>query len=63
MPEPRRYVLTGAPGTGRTTMIEALHRGGHATDREAATDLISERQAQGYAEPWHQPDRCGHGWP
>lgn len=44
-------------------MIEALHRGGHATDREAATDLISERQAQGYAEPWHQPDRCGHGWP
>ncbi|MGW5555790.1 AAA family ATPase [Micromonospora sp. NPDC003944] len=56
MPEPRRYVLTGAPGAGKTTTIEALHRRGHPTVREAATDLIAERQAQGYAEPWHHND-------
>ncbi|MGC5291014.1 AAA family ATPase [Micromonospora sp. DT231] len=56
MPEPRRYVLTGAPGAGKTTMIQALHRRGHVTVREAATDLIAERQAQGYAEPWHDSD-------
>ncbi|MCG5463753.1 AAA family ATPase [Micromonospora sp. MED01] len=56
MPEPRRYVLTGAPGAGKTTMIEALRRRGHVTVREAATDLIAERQAQGYATPWHDTD-------
>ncbi|MEW2147150.1 AAA family ATPase [Micromonospora vinacea] len=56
MPEPRRYVLTGAPGAGKTTTIRALHHRGHATVREAATDLIAERQAQGYATPWHDTD-------
>ncbi|MBQ1020809.1 AAA family ATPase [Micromonospora sp. D93] len=25
MPKPQRYVLTGAPGAGKTTLIEALH--------------------------------------
>ncbi|RAO39478.1 hypothetical protein PSN13_00502 [Micromonospora saelicesensis] len=56
MPEPRRYVLTGAPGAGKTSVIEALRHRGHVTVREAATDLIAERQAQGYAEPWHDHD-------
>ncbi|RAO47516.1 hypothetical protein ONO86_02934 [Micromonospora noduli] len=53
MPEPRRYVLTGAPGAGKTSVIEALRHRGHVTVREAATDLIAKRQAQGRAEPWH----------
>ncbi|MCF0094849.1 AAA family ATPase [Micromonospora sp. MH99] len=56
MPEPRRYVLTGAPGAGKTTLLEALHHRGHVTVREAATDIITERQARGCAEPWHEPD-------
>ncbi|MFG3556601.1 AAA family ATPase [Micromonospora sp. NPDC047557] len=56
MREPRRYVLTGAPGAGKTTLLEALRHRGHATVREAATDIIAERQAQGCAEPWHEPD-------
>jgi len=56
MPEPQRFVLTGAPGAGKTTMIEALHHKGHVTVREAATDLIAERQAQGCAEPWRDGD-------
>ncbi|MET8092995.1 AAA family ATPase [Micromonospora sp. NPDC005220] len=56
MPQPRRYVLTGAPGAGKTTTIEALHHRGHVTVQEAATDLIADMQTQGYAEPWHRPD-------
>ncbi|MEV7328104.1 AAA family ATPase [Micromonospora sp. NPDC093244] len=56
MPEPRRFVLTGAPGAGKTTLLEALGRRGHVTVREAATDVIAERQARGCAEPWDEPD-------
>ncbi|MFC4017440.1 AAA family ATPase [Micromonospora sp. GCM10011542] len=51
----RRYVLTGAPGAGKTTLLEALRRRGHLVVREAATDVIAARQAQGYAEPWREP--------
>ncbi|MEH1168522.1 AAA family ATPase [Micromonospora sp. CPCC 205539] len=54
MTEPRRYVLTGAPGAGKTTLIEALSRRGHRVVREAATDIIAARQAQGCAEPWQE---------
>ncbi|MEU4400109.1 AAA family ATPase [Micromonospora orduensis] len=56
MPEPRRYVLTGAPGAGKTTLLEALRHRGYVTVREAATDVIAERQAQGCAAPWHEPE-------
>jgi predicted ATPase len=37
----RRYVLTGAPGAGKTTLAEALHRRGHVVVREAATDVVA----------------------
>jgi predicted ATPase len=53
--EPRRYVLTGAPGAGKTTLLEALRRRGHLVVREAATDVITARQAQGCTEPWQEP--------
>ncbi|GAB3935454.1 AAA family ATPase [Micromonospora vulcania] len=56
MTEPRRHVLTGAPGAGKTTLIEALRRRGHLVVREAATDVIAARQAQGSAEPWREAD-------
>ncbi|MEV4657426.1 AAA family ATPase [Micromonospora sp. NPDC049301] len=52
----RRYVLTGAPGAGKTTLVEALRRQGHVVVREAATDVIAARQAQGCAEPWREPE-------
>ncbi|WP_410809221.1 AAA family ATPase [Micromonospora sp. 067-2] len=55
MPEPRRYVLTGAPGAGKTILLDALRHRGHVTVREAATDVIAARQAQGCAQPWQEP--------
>jgi predicted ATPase len=48
----RRYVLTGAPGAGKTTLIEALRDRGHAVVAEAATDVIARRHADGLPEPW-----------
>jgi len=48
----RRYVLTGAPGAGKTTLIDALRERGHPVVAEAATDVIARRHAAGLHEPW-----------
>ncbi|MEU6077809.1 AAA family ATPase [Micromonospora sp. NPDC047074] len=48
----RRYVLTGAPGAGKTTLADALRRRGWEVVGEAATDVIAAQQARGVAEPW-----------
>ncbi|HEV8569061.1 MAG TPA: ATP-binding protein [Actinoplanes sp.] len=37
----RRYVLTGAPGAGKTTLADALRRRNHTVVPEAATDVIA----------------------
>ncbi|NUR89123.1 MAG: AAA family ATPase, partial [Nonomuraea sp.] len=47
-----RYVLTGAPGAGKTALAQALAARGHRVVAEAATDVIAERQAGGEDEPW-----------
>jgi predicted ATPase len=52
----KRYVLTGAPGAGKTSVLGALQARGFAVVAEAATDVISERQGHGIAEPWQQDD-------
>jgi predicted ATPase len=51
----RRYVLTGAPGAGKTVLGRELERQGEAFVAEAATDVIEEAQAHGLGEPWTQP--------
>jgi predicted ATPase len=50
-----RYILTGAPGAGKTVLIRALERAGFAVIEEAATDLIALITAQGVAEHWREP--------
>ncbi|MEW2379094.1 AAA family ATPase [Micromonospora sp. NPDC047812] len=50
----RRYVLTGAPGAGKTTLADALRRRGWDVVAEAATDVIAAEQEQGGAEPWRK---------
>jgi predicted ATPase len=52
----RKYVLTGGPGTGKSSIILALERRGETVVREAAKDHIKFRQAQGIAEPWLEDD-------
>jgi predicted ATPase len=50
----KRYILTGTPGCGKTSIIRSLEVAGYAVVEEAATDIIALRQAQGIAEPWTQ---------
>ena len=51
----KRFVLTGAPGAGKTAIIRQLELDGFWVVEEAATDVIALAQAQGIAEPWMHP--------
>ena len=51
----RRFIITGAPGAGKTAIIRQLELDGFSVVEEAATDVIAAAQAQGLAEPWTQP--------
>lgn len=48
----RRYVLTGTPGAGKTSILRGLAELGLGTVEEAATAVIVRAQAQGEDEPW-----------
>jgi predicted ATPase len=50
----KRYILTGAPGSGKTALLRQLELDGFGVVEEAATDLIALRQAEGIAQPWMQ---------
>jgi predicted ATPase len=50
----RRYILTGTPGAGKTSILRLLEAQGQSVVDEAATAVITLGQAQGDAEPWTQ---------
>jgi predicted ATPase len=52
----RRFILTGAPGCGKTSILTALRDRGYAVVPEAATDVIAAEQARGIDEPWTRPE-------
>jgi predicted ATPase len=52
----QKYILTGGPGSGKSSIIRALEMQGEYTIDEAAEDYIRYRQAQGIAEPWKEGD-------
>ncbi|MFG1924440.1 AAA family ATPase [Cryptosporangium sp. NPDC048952] len=39
----RRYILTGAPGCGKTTILRALAERGYSVVEEAAADVIAQQ--------------------
>ena len=51
----KRFVLTGAPGAGKSVILRQLELDGFSVVEEAATDLIALAQARGVAEPWMRP--------
>jgi predicted ATPase len=51
----RRFIITGAPGAGKTAILRQLELDGFSVVEEAATDVIAAAQAQGTAEPWKDP--------
>ena len=52
----KRYILTGTPGSGKTSILHELKRQGYAVVEEAATDVNARELGLGNAEPWLQPD-------
>src|SRR6266478_2967509 len=51
----RRFIITGAPRSGKTAIIRQLELDGFSVVEEAATDVIAAAQARGTAEPWTVP--------
>ncbi len=51
----RRFIITGAPGAGKTAVIRQLELDGFGVVEEAATDVIAAAQALGRAEPRTHP--------
>lgn len=54
--QPKRFIFTGTPGSGKTSVILTLEKLGHKIVPESATDVIAEEQAKGDICPWEQPD-------
>ena len=50
-----QFILTGAPGAGKTVVLRQLEVMGHPVVEEAATDVIALAQAKGVAEPHLDP--------
>lgn len=51
----KRFILTGAPGSGKTSVLRVLADTGYAVVDEAATDVMAARLAAGDTEPWTDP--------
>jgi len=51
----RRFIITGAPGAGKTAIIRQLELEGFSVVEEAATDVIAAAQGQGTVQPWTHP--------
>jgi len=48
----RRYVLTGTPGAGKTSILRCLDELGYGVVEEAATAVIAQAQDLGEDQPW-----------
>ena len=50
VPMSKRFVVTGGPGGGKTTLLDALAARGHRVAPEAARRIIKKRLAAGLPE-------------
>jgi predicted ATPase len=51
----KRFIITGAPGAGKTAILRQLEMDGFSVVEEAATDVIAAAHAQGMDRPWEDP--------
>ena len=51
-----KYIITGGPGVGKTSILIGLELQGERVIPEAAIDIIQWYQAQGIKEPWNDPE-------
>lgn len=48
------FIVTGGPGSGKSTLVEALHQRGYGRSIEAGRGIIQDQVAiEGRALPWH----------
>lgn len=52
----KKYILTGGPGSGKSSILLELERRGEYIIREAAEDTIKLEQAKGNEKPWEDAD-------
>lgn len=52
----KRFILTGAPGAGKTAVADHIRLLGHGVVEEAATSVIARAQAGGVEAPWERPE-------
>jgi predicted ATPase len=52
----KRYILTGGPGAGKTSIINVLAKSGYLCMPEAATDVINHGIEIGIHHPWKNED-------
>jgi predicted ATPase len=52
----KRSMLTGTPGSGKTSILHALKSQGYGVVEEAATEVIAREQRRGNLEPHLRPD-------
>jgi predicted ATPase len=48
----KRFIITGAPGAGKTSIIRQLELDGFSVVEEAATDIIAASHDVGTSQPW-----------
>ncbi len=51
----RRFIFTGTPSSGKSSVIKELEKLGHAVIHEAATYVINIEQVKGIERPWEEP--------
>jgi predicted ATPase len=52
----REFILTGAPGAGKTIILRALEVDGIDVVEEAATDVIALEHGRGMSEEWRRSE-------
>jgi hypothetical protein len=52
----KRFIFTGAPCSGKTSVIQRLKKLGYVVVPESATYLIAAEQSKGILRPWENPD-------
>ena len=58
MPSPKKYILSGAPGSGKSTLIDAIATQGIPVMREVSRSVIIQEQAQQQdGMPWKDVER------
>ncbi|RAP27994.1 hypothetical protein DID78_05475 [Candidatus Marinamargulisbacteria bacterium SCGC AG-343-D04] len=52
----KKIILTGTPGSGKTSIINLLREKGYDVIQEASTFIIKKEQKLGTQEPWKNSD-------